>query len=201
MYHSFHTDLLLCQLKVYSLGIILFELCYPMYTGMERSLCLTRLRESQFPTDWQNAVGESFPTLKELITTMLDKDPSKRPTANAVSQTIQSILCEFTILSLDDKHGPEMVLLRVEAEHRDDALGHTIRLIESAAETEDHAPVNVVQYGLRSSSFNDRPTAIMEFALHFRNPKGAGPKLVSQLSKHPEIFKVRQVSRVGSISR
>jgi hypothetical protein len=170
-----------------------------MYTGMERNICLSRLREFEFPSDWQKTVGTAFPTVKGLICSMLSTKPADRPTADSVARAIQSILSEFTILSLDNKHGPDMILLRVEAEHRDDTLGHTIKLIRSAAES--RSPVDVVQYGLRSSSSSERPAAIMEFALHSSDPKEQGPELVSRLSLRPEILKVRQISRVASNSK
>ncbi|GAX21296.1 eukaryotic translation initiation factor 2-alpha kinase 3 [Fistulifera solaris] len=186
---------------IYSLGIILFELCYPMYTGMERSVCLTNLRAHKFPSDWNQKVGTSFPTLKSLITSMLNKAPNERPRSLEVAEAIQSILGEFTIVSLDKEHGPETILLRVEAEYRDDALGHTIKLIKSIPVHDDGSPVKVAQYGLRSSSSGDRPTAIMEFAIQSAFPKAAGRELVSQLSKRPEIFKVRQISHMSSNSK
>ena len=163
-----------------------------MYTGMERNICLSRLRESQFPNDWEKLVGASFPTLKGLINKMLSKQPSERPTARAVAKIVQSILGEFTIHSLDKKHGPDVILLRIEAEQRDDALGHTIQSIRSIAE--QRSPVKVIQYGLRSSSSNEKPAAIMEFAIESSDPQNQGPELVSQLAERPEIFKVRQVS-------
>lgn len=169
-----------------------------MYTGMERNICLSRLRDYRFPDDWEKKVGAAFPTLKGLITRMLSKKPAERPTAETIVTEIQSILGEFTILSLDSQHGPEVILLRVEAENRDDALGHTIKLIRSASE--GSTPVNVVQYGLRSAFSNNRPAAIMEFALESSNPRQQGPELVSRLAVRPEIFKVRQVSHSSNVS-
>ena len=186
---------------IYSLGIILFELCYPMYTGMERSVCLTNLRAHKFPADWNKEVGTLFPTLQPLITSMLNTIPNERPTSLEVAEMVQSILGEFTILSLDKEHGPEIILLRVEAAYRDDALGHTIKLIKSLSVNGDGSPVEVAQYGLRSSSSGDQPTAIMEFAIQSAFPKTSGRELVSQLSKRPEIFKVRQVSHMSSNSK
>ena len=189
------------SLQVYSLGIMLFELCYPMYTGMERNICLSRLRDLNFPKDWTDVVGSSFPTLKELICRMLSRKPSDRPCAKTVAQAIQSVLGEFTIVSLDsDKHGPDTIMLRVEAESRGDALGHTMELIKSAAEQEGDGAFKIVQYGLRSGSSKDRPAAIMEFALQSSDPKQQGPKLVSRLARIPDIHKVRQVSRSFSHS-
>lgn len=176
--------------QVYSLGIILFELVYPMYTGMERNICLSRLRHSTpvLPKDWEKYVGSSFPSLSDLVLSMVCYDASRRPTAASVAQHVQSILNEFTIVSLDDsallRH--DIILLRVEAQHSPDALSQTIRAIEESA-TDAENQVQVVQYGLRSSN----AVAIMEFALEY---SGSGSQLVTALCDRPSILKVRQVS-------
>ena len=188
---------------IYSLGIMLFELCYPMYTGMERNICLSRLRDHSFPKDWVETVGVSFPTLQDLICSMLSRTPSARPTAKTVVEAIQSILGEFTLVSIDSSmhEGPDMILLRVEADHEEDVLGRTMELIRSAAaEEEGDNTFQIAQYGLRSSSSSERPAAIMEFAVRTPDPKKQGPKLVSSLSEKPEIRKVRQISQTISKS-
>ena len=46
---------------LYSLGIMLFELCYPMYTGMERNIVLSKLRNHIFPEAWSTKVKPAFP--------------------------------------------------------------------------------------------------------------------------------------------
>jgi serine/threonine protein kinase len=176
--------------QVYSLGIILFELVYPMYTGMERNICLSRLRHGVpvLPKDWETYVGNLFPTLSDLVLSMVSYDASRRPTAASVAQHVQSILNEFTIVSLDDSAllRQDIILLRVEARHSPDALSQTIRAIEESAADSEHQ-VQVVQYGLRSSN----AVAIMEFALEY---SGSGSQLVSTLCDRPSILKVRQVS-------
>jgi len=103
-----------------------------------------------------------------------------------------------------------VLLLRVEAEHRDDALGRTLQAIQEASSSlsksssspqsdeQPHqlpqiGPAQVLQYGLRSSDddMSKGQPAIMEFALKF---EGEGKELVSQLLQRPDIYKVRQVS-------
>jgi serine/threonine protein kinase len=185
---------------VYSLGIILFELCYPMYTGMERNICLSQLRCLRFPETWHATVGRGFPTLQNLIKSMLSPNPNERPTAGVVAQHIQSILGEFTIQSLDLQDAPGTILLRVEAEHRDDVLRYTMQCIQNVAEEDDAAEgkIEIVQYGLRSSNRNkDKPTAVMEFALRSSLP---GTMFVEYLRKRPEVFVVRQVSHSSGSS-
>lgn len=168
-----------------------------MYTGMERNICLSRLRQFTFPDDWEELVGLAFPTLRELLLSMLHSKPSLRPSAESVAQHIQSILSEFTIFSLDESRhkGPDVIMLRVEAEPGPDTLGQTLLAIEEAAKAKSQ-PMSVVQYGLRSSTIGSRPTSIMEFALQY---PGEGSELAAQLQKCPKIFKARQVS-VGNSS-
>jgi hypothetical protein len=110
-----------------------------------------------------------------------------------VAQHIQSILNEFTIVSLDPSLIlQDMILLRVEAEHLPDSLAYTIHAIEESAR-ELGKQVQVVQYGLRSSN----AVAIMEFALFYDGP---GFPLVISLGRRRSILKVRQVKASTYIS-
>ncbi|CAH8438023.1 unnamed protein product [Schistosoma turkestanicum] len=70
------------RVDIYSLGVILFEMFYrAMPTAMERVLILTELRKEKiiFPKDWSQdeLVNQTW-----LIRTMLQHDPSKRPSAS-----------------------------------------------------------------------------------------------------------------------
>jgi hypothetical protein len=179
-------------MQIYSLAVILFELIYPMHTGMERNICLTRLRSFKFPDDFDALVTNAFPTLHPLLLSMLSENPSDRPAAAFIVGHMKSILSEYTILSLDESQhqGPGMLLLRVEADHCSDALTLTIDAVQQAAQILSE-PIDVVQYGLRSSSDGDRPAAIIELALKFKD--GDGSPLVAELQKHPSIYNVRQV--------
>jgi len=170
---------------VFSLGILLFELLYPMYTGMERSICLTKLRQSEFPKSWGATVGKTFASLEDLIRKMMSRVPARRPSAEQVAEHIQPLLSEFTILSLD-KHSPETMLLRVEAAQRENVLPETIQIIHEAAHP---SIVKIVQYGLRSAKSGSK--AIMEFALQSSNLQGT--ILVDKLVDHPNIIKAREV--------
>jgi hypothetical protein len=167
-----------------------------MHTGMERNICLTQLRKGAFPSDWESRVGRAFPMLQGLIQSMVAVKPSDRPTAASVARHIESILSEFTLVSLDEsKHqGPGMILLRVEARHRADALGETLQAIHDLS-----SDVRVVQYGLRTSSLDERPTAIMEFAIKSVGLP-IGSDLVRELQIRPDIYKVRQVSTGNKVS-
>jgi len=153
---------------------------------------LTRLRHSQFPGDFEKLVGHAFPTLPPLLLAMLSEKPSDRPPASMIVSHIKTILSEYTILSLDESQhqDPDTILLRIEAEHCADALTLTINAIYEAAKSLVE-PVEIVQYGLRSSNDGDRLAAIIELALKFKD--GDGSVLVSELRKHPSIYSIRQV--------
>jgi len=71
---------------IYSLGIILFELCYYFSTLMERSVVLTNLREKwEFPEDFNEKV-EGNQEVKKLIIQCLQDQPADRPSAIEILQ-------------------------------------------------------------------------------------------------------------------
>jgi translation initiation factor 2-alpha kinase 4 len=67
---------------MYSLGIILFEMCYKLNLGMERAAVLTALRSPAmiFPEKWPDSKVKE----KEIISWLLRHDPNLRPTAAQV---------------------------------------------------------------------------------------------------------------------
>lgn len=75
------------KVDIYSLGIILFEMCYrALNTGMERIKILSAIRSKDivFPSDFKKPENEK----KEiLIRWLLDHDISKRPTSQEVLQS------------------------------------------------------------------------------------------------------------------
>lgn len=175
---------------VYSLGIMLFELCYPMYTGMERNICISRLREKhEFPSDWETSVSKSFPTLRELILTMLSNNPGERPKASAVAEHVQDVLGELTIISVDNgnKTADNLILIRVEADSEPDTLSNTMDQIRQAAHP---GSIDILQYGL-SQTKNSH--TIMEFALR-SSPDVEAAVLVTRLKERPRVLTARQVS-------
>mmetsp|Transcript_15936 Transcript_15936/g.36764 ORF Transcript_15936/g.36764 Transcript_15936/m.36764 type:complete len:1474 (+) Transcript_15936:148-4569(+) len=186
---------------IYSLGIILFELCYPMYTGMERNKELSKLRNHILPDDWMETVAVDFPKLNSLLLSMISNKPEDRPAAKAVVQRIQSILEGFTISSLDKRYYEGSILLRVEIMFRENGLHQTMDLLRQVA-----LPnlIDIVQYGLRSSSNKGQMKSIMEFAIVPRpeqpdnapecSPASIGALLVKTLSDNPQVLLIRQVS-------
>jgi hypothetical protein len=163
---------------------------------MERHIVFSKLRNHVFPDQWLQTVNPAFPTLHPLLLSMISNRPSNRPTAETVARSIQSILEEFTITSLDKHQHEGSILLRVEGKPREDVLRYTIELIKDAAFPDT---VEIVQYGLRGGTNK----TIMEFAiatpeserngLSSPNPS-LGLKLVSKLTECPDVLLIRQVS-------
>mmetsp|Transcript_4749 Transcript_4749/g.10776 ORF Transcript_4749/g.10776 Transcript_4749/m.10776 type:complete len:1553 (+) Transcript_4749:165-4823(+) len=142
---------------VFSLGLILFELCYPMYTSMERYTEFSGIQKGHFPSYWNSHVKPAFPTMHDLLVQMVSYSASKRPSVDAVSDHIDSLLREYSVQSLDKSWGKKgALLLRVEAEEKEGILVHAMKLIKDAAPNS-----TILQYGLRGQASR----AIMEFAL------------------------------------
>jgi serine/threonine protein kinase len=142
---------------IYSLGIILFEMCYPMYTAMERYERFSDIRKGTFPPYWINSVKKSFPAMHDLLIRMISDSASERPSAAAVFYEIDSLLSEYSVQSLDKSWGKKgAILLRVEADDNPGILSDAMRLIKEAAPS-----AKILQYGLRGQASK----AIMEFAL------------------------------------
>lgn len=74
------------KVDMYSLGIIFFEMCYPLATGMERARILNNLRlvTVDFPTSF---VDSKFRTEKKIIKLLLDHNPKNRPSAVELLQS------------------------------------------------------------------------------------------------------------------
>jgi len=145
---------------VYSLGIILFELCYPMHTGMERMRVFEGIRRKNFvfPEKWHLNVAKQFPSVHCLLLSMLSHDPKERPSASEVAADIESLLSEYTVLSLDQSSimVDGVIFVRVETDDTEGSLARTIKIIK------DLSPViHIHQYGLRVKGCKK----IMEFAL------------------------------------
>lgn len=74
------------KVDMYSLGVIFFEMCYPLGTGMERAQTLNNLRlvTVEFPS---NFVDLKYKTERKIIKLLLDHDSKKRPGASEVLQS------------------------------------------------------------------------------------------------------------------
>jgi translation initiation factor 2-alpha kinase 1 len=191
---------------IFSLGIMLFELLYPMYTSMERHICFQKLRaDGTFPDGWHSTVTTPFPTLHELVRSMLSIQAKDRPTADTVGRHIQGLLEEYSITLHNSRHDGDsdnVIFLRVEAKPAPDVLKHTIQIIHDAASPRT---VDIVQYGMRSGGKSANGTnekqyrkAILEFALASPDVEPSrlsawGSDLVAKLEEHDEILVARHV--------
>ncbi|ODV69616.1 Serine/threonine-protein kinase [Hyphopichia burtonii NRRL Y-1933] len=74
------------KVDMYSLGIIFFEMCYPLSTGMERAATLNNLRLAsiEFPS---NFTDSKYKVQKKIIRSLLNHNPKERPGANDLLQT------------------------------------------------------------------------------------------------------------------
>jgi serine/threonine protein kinase len=72
-----------CQVDMYSLGVIFFELWHPFATAMERHLVLSDLKQKgDPPLSWES----KFPRQSVLLRSLLSPSPSNRPSAVEVLQ-------------------------------------------------------------------------------------------------------------------
>ncbi|EGV61551.1 eukaryotic translation initiation factor 2-alpha kinase [Yamadazyma tenuis] len=74
------------KVDMYSLGIIFFEMCYNLGTGMERARKINNLRlvTIEFPKDFPDS---KYRLEKKIIRTLLDHEPKKRPGASELLQS------------------------------------------------------------------------------------------------------------------
>jgi len=149
---------------IFSLGIILFELCYQMNTGMERFKVLEGIRRQNFPPAWKATVAKKFPSIDRILTQMLSRIPKERPSASEIAIHIESLLNEYTVLSLDQTTAQEgSIFIRIEADDNEGVLARTTKIIQEAASN-----VTILQYSLKGQESK----AIMEFALLITDTDG-----------------------------
>jgi len=182
---------------LYSLGIIFFELCYPMKTSMERYQAFSGIRKGNFPSYWNLHVKTTFPTLHKLLVQMISNSAAERPSADVVSDCIDSLLREYSVQSLDKSWEKEgAVLLRVEAEEKEGILACVMKHIKDAV---PHA--KILQYGLRGQTSNAITETcsipnltIMEFAIVIEGDEQTKSveTIFSRLREHK--MTVRQIS-------
>ncbi|GEQ72664.1 hypothetical protein JCM33374_g6351 [Metschnikowia sp. JCM 33374] len=99
------------KVDMYSLGIIFFEMCYKLGTGMERAVILNnmRLEEVKFPSDFSE---KRKSTEKKLIGELLSHNPKKRPGASELLQSgllpveHQDVVIKEALKSLADPASP-----------------------------------------------------------------------------------------------
>ncbi len=154
---------------------------------MERHLVFSGLRQRVFPAEWVSTIANTFPTLHDLVYTMLSPTPSDRPSSAVVASHIDKLLGEF-MFSLGrgwERKGERPLLLRVEAVDAEGVLPRTVNLIKLAAPDAD-----IVQYGLKGQG----SIAIMEFAIVFSEAKNEQNSTDCASIAHLEIFRTLSAS-------
>ena len=157
-----------------------------MYTAMERYKEFGGIRQGNFPSYWNSNVKPEFPTMHSLLVQMMSEAAVERPSADAVSEQIDSLLREYSVQSLDKSWGKKgALLLRVEAEEKEGNLSHAMKLINDAVPDS-----TILQYGLRGQVSK----TIMEFALEMEEESKtvSVTKITSRLQEHA--MTVRQIS-------
>lgn len=74
------------KIDMYSLGIIFFEMVFPMTTAMERVTILRKIRNPNciFPSEF---VTPKFSKEYQIVSLLVDHDPTKRPSAKALQKS------------------------------------------------------------------------------------------------------------------
>ncbi len=101
---------------LYSLGIILFELFYPLSTDMEKNKCVTHITKNRMlPENFQNR----WPIVAEMILKLTDSQPLSRPLASDILQSSLFLGKEQQMIkSLEEK----LHLVQSESELKDKEL-------------------------------------------------------------------------------
>lgn len=99
---------------IYSLGIILFELFFPIKTHMERARLLSDLKTAkQFPTEFLR----QWPKEAALIWCCLSVDPSNRPSADEILDSeLMDLELEEHFLRISEDNEDLRELLRIQFE-------------------------------------------------------------------------------------
>ncbi|CAN0103681.1 unnamed protein product [Ascophyllum nodosum] len=199
---------------VYSLGMILFEMCHPPFgTKMERTVVLTNAHRLVFPEGgvWGPLKGQD--AMKALCGSMLQEDAATRPSASDIVRQVEMMQGKHMLLQLEKKPpgsygaggggGPDVaVVLRVETVEQDGLLqclvdriralckkGHTGHDATAAGK---NGGARLEQYGLRGHT----GSAVMEFLV-----AGAGLEereaIVEALESLPEVKTVREFPANG----
>ncbi|GAB5588590.1 eukaryotic translation initiation factor 2-alpha kinase [Umbelopsis nana] len=63
------------KVDMFSLGVIFFEMCYPLTTGMQRAMVLQDLRNGKFPSDF----NPNYVNQKKIIQMLISSQPKDRP--------------------------------------------------------------------------------------------------------------------------
>jgi len=79
------------ETDVYSLGVVLAELLFPVQTQMERAVLLEQFRHAHRLPD---EVKATYPAIARLAMSMIDADPQTRPSLHQLVQIMPKLVCE-----------------------------------------------------------------------------------------------------------
>jgi len=96
MTHNLGTALYMCpeldstgydfKVDIYALGIVFFELLTVFDTAMERVDLIMQLKQQRLP----QSIDNNHPRYKPILLSMVDPDPTRRPTAPELALMIEN---------------------------------------------------------------------------------------------------------------
>lgn len=111
------------QADIYSLGLILFELIYPMKTFMEKKDLFDSIKAEKIPDKAKNSLIKE---LGELILLMLNKNPNLRPKSSDLVELISNISSLNVDVSLRKESSSSLSssddLIRITDQHKSTKL-------------------------------------------------------------------------------
>ncbi|KAI0024443.1 anticodon binding domain of tRNAs-domain-containing protein [Xylariomycetidae sp. FL0641] len=97
------------KVDMYSLGVIFFEMCYPLETGMERVFILDKLTKScTLPDEFRHGHTQQA----DIVLTLVTHDVTKRPTSGELYQSgklpiqMENEITRRVLASLTDRNSP-----------------------------------------------------------------------------------------------
>eukprot|EP00767_Chilomastix_cuspidata_P001303 gnl/Chilomastix_cuspidata/1432.p1 GENE.gnl/Chilomastix_cuspidata/1432~~gnl/Chilomastix_cuspidata/1432.p1 ORF type:complete len:1385 (+),score=505.28 gnl/Chilomastix_cuspidata/1432:658-4812(+) len=88
------------SVDMYAYGIILFELWHPFSSLDERESLMQNVRDGELPREW----AVHHPIQATLISSLIDAEPSNRPSAKKLVQEFFPTIPELSVLNSPNKH-------------------------------------------------------------------------------------------------
>lgn len=76
---------------MYSLGLILFDLVYPIKTVMEKHKLFENVKKGLFP----HVIKEKLPLVSKLLETLINEDPALRPRSKEIVILLEEYIAQF----------------------------------------------------------------------------------------------------------
>jgi len=88
---------------MYSLGLILFDLVYPIKTVMEKHKLFESLKKGLVP----HVIKEKLPLVSKLLETLINDDPVLRPRAKEIVILLEEYIAQFEKLKEIKSSSPQ----------------------------------------------------------------------------------------------